>query len=80
MVPPTCVVSNRIEIASIQLVERFYDPLIGKIYVSYCLGAYMLSFPYIRGQIDGQDISQMNVQEYRKHIALVSQEPVRVIY
>lgn len=26
-------------------------------------------------QLDGQDISKLNVQEYRKHIALVSQEP-----
>ncbi|KAJ1303401.1 hypothetical protein OPQ81_011593 [Rhizoctonia solani] len=41
----------------IQLIERFYDPLAGKV------------------MIDGQDISQLNVQEYRKHIALVSQEP-----
>ena len=41
----------------IQLVERFYDPLAGKV------------------TIDGQDISKLNIQEYRKHIALVSQEP-----
>ncbi|KAB5591755.1 Leptomycin B resistance protein pmd1 [Ceratobasidium theobromae] len=41
----------------IQLIERFYDPLAGKV------------------TLDGQDISQLNVQEYRKHIALVSQEP-----
>ncbi|KAH9962226.1 P-loop containing nucleoside triphosphate hydrolase protein [Russula dissimulans] len=41
----------------IQLVERFYDPLSGDIY------------------LDGQSISELNVQEYRKHIALVSQEP-----
>ena len=27
-------------------------------------------------KLDGQDISQLNVQEYRKHLALVSQEPV----
>lgn len=26
--------------------------------------------------MDGQDISELNVQEYRKNIALVSQEPV----
>ncbi|EIN12716.1 P-loop containing nucleoside triphosphate hydrolase protein [Punctularia strigosozonata HHB-11173 SS5] len=42
---------------TIQLVERFYDPLAGHIY------------------LDGQDIAELNVQEYRKHIALVSQEP-----
>ena len=28
--------------------------------------------------IDGQSISELNVQEYRKHIALVSQEPVSI--
>jgi ATP-binding cassette subfamily B (MDR/TAP) protein 1 len=42
---------------AIQLIERFYDPLAGQVY------------------LDGQDISKMNIQEYRKHIALVSQEP-----
>ncbi|EJC99281.1 P-loop containing nucleoside triphosphate hydrolase protein [Fomitiporia mediterranea MF3/22] len=42
---------------TIQLVERFYDPMAGKVY------------------LDGQDISKLNVQEYRKHLALVSQEP-----
>ena len=43
---------------SIQLLERFYDPLAGAVH------------------LDGQNISEMNVQEYRKNIALVSQEPV----
>ena len=42
---------------TIQLIERFYDPLAGKV------------------TIDGQDISKLNIQEYRKHVALVSQEP-----
>lgn len=42
---------------TIQLIERFYDPLLGKVY------------------LDGQDITKLNIQEYRKHIALVSQEP-----
>ncbi|EAU80745.2 multidrug resistance protein 1 [Coprinopsis cinerea okayama7 len=41
----------------IQLVERFYDPLAGEIY------------------LDGEKISELNVQEYRKQLALVSQEP-----
>ncbi|KAI0287212.1 P-loop containing nucleoside triphosphate hydrolase protein [Russula brevipes] len=41
----------------VQLVERFYDPLSGTIF------------------IDEQPISGLNVQEYRKHLALVSQEP-----
>lgn len=43
--------------SSIQLLERFYDPLAGGVY------------------LDGQKISELNVQEYRKHLALVSQEP-----
>jgi len=42
---------------TIQMIERFYDPLAGRVL------------------LDGQDISTLNVQEYRKHIALVSQEP-----
>ncbi|KIL62960.1 hypothetical protein M378DRAFT_80370 [Amanita muscaria Koide BX008] len=41
----------------IQLLERFYDPLAGEIY------------------LDGDLITSLNVQEYRKEIALVSQEP-----
>ncbi|GAA5978101.1 hypothetical protein JCM11641_006626 [Rhodosporidiobolus odoratus] len=42
---------------TIQLVERFYDPLSGRV------------------MVDGKDISTLNVQSYRKAIALVSQEP-----
>ena len=36
----------------------------------------------LTGQIllDGQPISGFNVQEYRKQIALVSQEPVSTLY
>ncbi|KDR82180.1 hypothetical protein GALMADRAFT_240715 [Galerina marginata CBS 339.88] len=41
----------------IQLIERFYDPIAGEIY------------------LDGNKITELNVQEYRKHLALVSQEP-----
>ncbi|KAI5988980.1 P-loop containing nucleoside triphosphate hydrolase protein [Pisolithus albus] len=41
----------------IQLIERFYDPLVGRVL------------------LDGQPINEYNVQEYRKQIALVSQEP-----
>jgi len=41
----------------IQLIERFYDPLAGEIY------------------LDGELITDLNIQEYRKQIALVSQEP-----
>lgn len=42
---------------TIALLERFYDPLSGGVY------------------IDGKEISGLNVNDYRKHIALVSQEP-----
>ncbi|KAL1745562.1 P-loop containing nucleoside triphosphate hydrolase protein [Schizophyllum fasciatum] len=42
---------------TIQLIERFYDPMHGTIY------------------LDGRPISQLNLSEYRKQIALVSQEP-----
>ncbi|THH28698.1 hypothetical protein EUX98_g5479 [Antrodiella citrinella] len=42
---------------TIQLIERFYDPLVGTVY------------------LDDKPISELNVAEYRKHIALVSQEP-----
>ncbi|GAA5912585.1 hypothetical protein JCM5296_000742 [Sporobolomyces johnsonii] len=42
---------------TIQLVERFYDPLAGRVIV------------------DGQDVSNLNVQSYRRAISLVSQEP-----
>ncbi|KAF8442930.1 P-loop containing nucleoside triphosphate hydrolase protein [Boletus edulis BED1] len=41
----------------IQMMERFYDPLSGRIL------------------LDGQPINEFSVQEYRKQIALVSQEP-----
>ncbi|KAI6166709.1 P-loop containing nucleoside triphosphate hydrolase protein, partial [Pisolithus thermaeus] len=41
----------------IQLIERFYDPLVGQVL------------------LDGQPINECNIQEYRKQIALVSQEP-----
>ncbi|KAJ7761539.1 P-loop containing nucleoside triphosphate hydrolase protein [Mycena maculata] len=41
----------------IQLIERFYDPLAGEIY------------------LDNELITELNLQEYRKQIALVSQEP-----
>ncbi|KAF8585704.1 P-loop containing nucleoside triphosphate hydrolase protein [Ramaria rubella] len=41
----------------IQLIERFYDPLAGRIY------------------LDGQLINELNIQEYRKQVSLVSQEP-----
>ncbi|KAF5657891.1 ATP-binding protein subfamily B (MDR TAP) member 1 [Fusarium heterosporum] len=42
---------------TIALLERFYDPLSGGVY------------------IDGHEISTLNINDYRSHIALVSQEP-----
>jgi ATP-binding cassette, subfamily B (MDR/TAP), member 1 len=42
---------------TIALLERFYDPLTGGIFV------------------DGKEISSLNVNSYRAHLALVSQEP-----
>ncbi|RDA83476.1 hypothetical protein CP532_7036 [Ophiocordyceps camponoti-leonardi (nom. inval.)] len=42
---------------TIALLERFYDPLAGKVLV------------------DGRDVSQLNINDYRSHLALVSQEP-----
>ncbi|KAJ4145032.1 hypothetical protein LMH87_003894 [Akanthomyces muscarius] len=42
---------------TISLLERFYDPLSGGVYV------------------DGKEISNLNINDYRSFIALVSQEP-----
>ncbi|KAG5927395.1 hypothetical protein E4U42_002291 [Claviceps africana] len=42
---------------TIALLERFYDPLSGGIFV------------------DNKEISRLNINDYRSHIALVSQEP-----
>ncbi|GAB1193457.1 hypothetical protein APSETT444_002673 [Aspergillus pseudonomiae] len=42
---------------AIALLERFYDPALGGVYV------------------DGKDISSFNINKYRSHLALVSQEP-----
>ena len=42
---------------TIALLERFYDPLAGGIFV------------------DGKEISSLNINDYRSHLALVSQEP-----
>lgn len=42
---------------AITLIERFYDPVIGGVYV------------------DDKQISSFNINEYRSHLALVSQEP-----
>lgn len=42
---------------TIAMMERFYDPLAGGVY------------------IDGKEISSLNLNDYRSHLALVSQEP-----
>lgn len=42
---------------AIALLERFYDPVSGTVYV------------------DGKEISSYNINKYRSHLALVSQEP-----
>lgn len=42
----------------IQLLERFYDPVYGRIL------------------LDGKDIKELSISEYRKHIAIVPQDPV----
>jgi ATP-binding cassette subfamily B (MDR/TAP) protein 1 len=42
---------------TIAMMERFYDPLAGGVY------------------IDGKEISRLNLNDYRSHLALVSQEP-----
>lgn len=44
------------------MLERFYDPLAGKV------------------TLDGVDIRELNVSNYRSQVALVSQEPVRSEY
>ena len=61
----------------IQLLERFYDPLAGEIYVRIHRQhtEVLLSLKFFLFQLDGELINELNVQEYRKHLALVSQEP-----
>ena len=58
---------------SIQLIERFYDPLAGEIFVRSQEIAPAQSNLFL--QLDGERINELNIQEYRKQIALVSQEP-----
>ena len=61
---------------TIQLVERFYDPLAGDIYVSVSLWMeYHGMAVNLQLQLDDTKITELNVREYRKHLALVSQEP-----
>lgn len=68
----------KLECYRIQLLERFYDPPAGEIYVRSCqLGAYKCSPSSTDAyfQLDGEKLTNLNVREYRKHLALVSQEP-----
>lgn len=61
---------------TVQLIERFYDPLSGAIYVRTPHGRMQCIYPNLLPlQLDGQRITELNVSEYRKNIALVSQEP-----
>lgn len=61
-VPSKSLLKNSDYSCSIQLIERFYDPLSGQVL------------------LDGKPINEFNIQEYRKQIALVSQEPVSTTY
>lgn len=61
---------------TIQLVERFYDPLAGDIYVSDSLRLERHGMATnLKLQLDDTKVTGLNVREYRKHLALVSQEP-----
>lgn len=60
---------------SIQLIERFYNPGSGVIYVRAILSHSTHSLTPKTSQVDGKNITEFNVQDYRKHLALVSQEP-----
>jgi ATP-binding cassette, subfamily B (MDR/TAP), member 1 len=64
----------------IQMIERFYDPLSGQIYVSAPQVADRHNVPIPFQQLDDENITDLNVQDYRKHLALVSQEPVSAIH
>lgn len=43
-------------------------------YVSPCIGVADIA-NFRNSQLDGQNISELNIQDYRKQLALVSQEP-----
>ncbi|XP_077622934.1 phosphatidylcholine translocator ABCB4 isoform X1 [Crocuta crocuta] len=49
----------------VQLLERFYDPLSGTVFVDF--GFQLL---------DGQEAKELNIQWLRAHLGIVSQEPV----
>ncbi|PPQ92430.1 hypothetical protein CVT25_008651 [Psilocybe cyanescens] len=61
---------------TIQLIERFYDPLHGAVYVGHSGLQWRRDADTVAFlQLDGERITNLNIQEYRKHLALVSQEP-----
>lgn len=69
----------------IALLERFYDPSIGRILVSCrrgeggalgVAGAVGNRFLNLAPQIGGHDLRTLDPEAYRQHVALVGQEPV----
>jgi len=64
----------------VQLVERFYDPYVdlSQFLEENSLAHYIVCSLAGRVLVDGRDISQLNINDYRQHVALVSQEPVRM--
>ena len=60
---------------SIQLIERFYEPVAGEVYVSIPRLTTHCAKLILNLQFDGEKISESNVQDYRKYMALVSQKP-----
>jgi len=59
----------------IQLIERFYDPVVGNIFVRDS-EPFSSNLFTICSQLDDHRISDLNINAYRRCIALVSQEPV----
>ncbi|KAG2465266.1 MDR1 protein, partial [Polypterus senegalus] len=55
---------------TIQLLQRFYDPLGGEVW------KLLLQFILFQITLDGQDIRTLNVKWLRENIGIVSQEPV----
>jgi ABC-type multidrug transport system fused ATPase/permease subunit len=60
---------------TVALLQRFYDPLQGSVRFIRTNQLY-LSLNSFQVTIDGVDIREINVNHLRKHIGVVSQEPV----
>lgn len=58
---------------SVQLLARFYKPDQGSIYVSTFQCPNRL--PYIL-QVNGVNVSDLNMEEFRATVSIISQEPV----